>query len=136
MELTDEHGLAAKSDGGIDVQAIEDHPPSIVWQSPVEQSVVTPTAMMAIQCTVKDDLAVQHIELRYLRTGKNDEEETVSLLSCKPIAAASTRSSPDRSALSGDQQQVSFQWDLSQLADLWPATRCSSASPQTITSPK
>jgi hypothetical protein len=117
FELTAEDGLTVKSDARIDVHALEDHAPSIVWLSPEEHTVLTPRAIVEIRCTVNDDLAVQRVDLRYLQTGKNDEEQTVSLLAPEPMRSATTRSSSG-AALAGDERQVTFQWDLAQFSEL------------------
>ena len=73
FELIDEEGLEG---GGVlrwDVRAISDAPPTVSIEEPSGNLFVTPQAHVPLRIGVKDDLAVQRVEMAYTR----DNAETV-----------------------------------------------------------
>ena len=87
VELADESGLPTGRDTRLEVQAVADSPPAIVWETPADHTFVTPRAVVPIKCLVKDDLAVAHVQLRYLRPGMSDQGELIVDLFAGPAQA-------------------------------------------------
>lgn len=77
LELTDRSGLAGEG-GRFVVQLLPDDPPSIAWESPEPDDVVTVTGEAPIVATVKDDLAVRRVALRYRVTKADGTREATA----------------------------------------------------------
>src|SRR5262249_38592938 len=70
LEFIDQQGMRFGRSARIELHAIEDQSPSIAWEAPEEHVFATASATLPIKATVKDDLAVHKIQLRYLRSRK------------------------------------------------------------------
>lgn len=114
-EFADRQGLHFGRETHIEVQAVPDAPPSIAWESPVEPLYVTAGARVPIRGIVKDDLAVQGIQLRYTLPGHVAAEQVMELFSLD-----SPQSQP-----AGDIRPFDDRWDLSRLPDLVPGAELS-----------
>lgn len=112
FELIDGSGLPTGRDTRLEIQATADSPPTISWQSPGDHTFVAPRVVVPIKCLVKDDLAVQRVQLRYLRPGMSDQGELVVDLYSGPEHAAASAG--------GDSRMIDYQWDLARLAGLVP----------------
>ncbi len=113
LELTDPQGMTFGKDVRIELNAVEDRLPAISWEAPGEHSFVTARAIVPIKASVKDDVGVTAVQLRYLRPGQSDEEQVVVLYQREATQVA------DAGSFSNDEQQrIDFAWDLSRLAGL------------------
>jgi hypothetical protein len=115
IELIDGSGLPTGRDTRLEIQAIADSPPVISWQLPGDHTFVAPRAFVSVKCLVRDDLAVQRVQLRYLRPGMSDQGELVVDLYSGP-----PQPQPQPGSEGGDSHTIDYQWDLSRLAGLVP----------------
>ncbi len=115
VELADESGLPTGRDSRLELQVVPDSPPAISWESPGDHTFVTPRAIVPIAALVKDDLAIQRIQLRYLRPGHSDQGEQIVDLFVGPPQAQ-----PTGGMDAGDSRSIDAGWDLSRLAGLAP----------------
>ncbi|MCO6456141.1 MAG: hypothetical protein J5I93_12650, partial [Pirellulaceae bacterium] len=116
FELRDEQGLSGGDEKKWEIRATQDQPPAVSLETPAGNLFVTPQSQPLIKAVAKDDLAVQRVELRYLRSDETQSgEQSVTLL--EGPAEPSPRPSPE---MAGDKQLVELRWDLTQLAGLEP----------------
>jgi hypothetical protein len=108
IELVDETGSVTGRDGPLELQVITDAPPAISWDQPGDHSAFTSQALVPILATVKDDLAVQRVELRFASIGSEAMTPQRIVLFEQPQATA-------KSLGEGDSRPVTHAWDLSQL---------------------
>ncbi len=73
LELTDREGLPVVV-GQWNLRVEPDPPPSISWQRPADDLYVTPQAVVPIELAVKDNLAVERVELVYQRSDRSEAE--------------------------------------------------------------
>ena len=107
IELVDETGSVTGRDGPLEVQVIADAPPTISWDQPGDHSAFTSQALVPIAAVVKDDLAVQRVELRFVTIGSEPmTPQSVVLFS---VDRPSTKTLGE-----GDSRPVTHAWDLSQ----------------------
>lgn len=115
VELADESGLPTGRDTRLEVQVVPDSPPAIAWESPADHTFVTPRAVIPVKVLIKDDLAVQRVQLRYLRPGMSDQGEEIVDLYVGPPQAK-----PGGGMEDGDSRSLDTGWDLGRLAGLVP----------------
>jgi hypothetical protein len=122
LELTDQYGMKFGRGARFELHAVEDQPPSINWEAPEDHVFVTAAAALPIRATIKDDLAVQSIQLRYLRARKSDEEEVIDFYTGPDMAAIAQHAVATRPAVFGEGEvhQIHSTWDLSRLGGLVP----------------
>jgi hypothetical protein len=108
IEVVDETGSVTGREGPLELQVIADAPPTISWDQPADHSAFTSQALVPVAAMVKDDIAVQRVELRYAIIGSEAmTPQTIVLFE---------RSQPETKSLGeGDSQAVSYAWDLSLL---------------------
>lgn len=73
LELSGVDGLASVV-GEWNLRVEPDSPPTIAWQSPVEDIYVTPGALIPVALVVKDNLAIRNVELLYDRSDWSEAE--------------------------------------------------------------
>lgn len=108
IELVDETGSVTGRDGPLELQVIADSPPAISWDQPGDHSAFTSQALVPILATVKDDLAVQRVELRFAAIGSEAMTPQTIVLFELPMVKG-------KSLGEGDSRPVTHAWDLSQL---------------------
>ncbi len=87
-----------------------DAPPRISVTAPDANTLVTADASVPILATIRDDLAIQHVELRYSRSDNSDVgEQAIVLYEGPPQAVAID---------SGDSRDIKFTWQLAELGEL------------------
>ena len=118
FELFDAGGIISGRDMSIEVKAIPDSAPTIALELPADQTYVTPRALVPVQCLVKDDLAVQSVQLRFLRADSSDQEEHVVELFRGPGEFGLVADS--NAVGEGDSQTIEESWDLSRIPGLSP----------------
>ncbi len=120
LELTDADGLVGGRKQRWRIQPVPDQPPIVSLDQPKSNSFVTSDAVIPIEAAVKDDIAIQSIELRYLLSSQSDRgEQTIELYrgSAKP-----PKTEPI-GAGQGDREVTrtgTLQWKLASLGQLEP----------------
>ena len=74
LELVSDGGLAGVV-GQWNLRVEPDSPPSVSWQRPSDDLYVLAKAVVPIEIVVKDDLAIQRVDLTYDRTDKSESEQ-------------------------------------------------------------
>lgn len=77
VELTGDDGLAGAA-GQWNIRVNPDTPPSISWQSPAEDLHVTAAAVVPLELAVKDNLAIQKVDLLIERPTPSANEQKLS----------------------------------------------------------
>ena len=115
FEVLDENGIAGGGDTRIDLQVVADSPPAIAWETPTDQTFVTPQAIVPIKGLVKDDLALQKVVLKYLRPDATaDAEQVVELFTAPAAANNAARGNKTRRG-DGESLRINTGWDLATL---------------------
>lgn len=118
LELTDEDGLAGVV-GKWNLRVEPDPPPSVAWLRPTDDLYVTAGAVVPIEVAVKDNLAIQRVDLRYERPDLSEAEEDRGPTDTRidlyrgpePLAPASN----ERTGTRGESRIVEYNWDLASL---------------------
>ncbi|WP_254509843.1 DUF4175 family protein [Anatilimnocola floriformis] len=108
IELVDETGSVTGRDGPLEIQVVADSAPSISWEQPGDHSAFTAQALVPLAAVVKDDLAVQRVELRFVTIGSEP-------MTPQAVVLFSKDQPPAKSLGEGDSRSVTHAWDLSQL---------------------
>ena len=109
IELVDETGSVTGREGPLEIQVIADALPSISWDQPGDHSAFTAQAVVPIVAVVKDDLAVQRVELRFAAIGSE-------AMTPQSVVLFSLDKPPAKTLGEGDSRTVTYAWDLSQLS--------------------
>jgi len=123
FRLTDMEGLTGGSDARWEVRAIPDAPPTVTIERPTANVFVTPEAEVPLRVAAKDDLAIHAVALRFSRSDRPDEDESVL-----PLHAGPDRVEPQAGGLAGGgpagQNLVlpPYAWQLAELG-LAPGTQ-------------
>jgi hypothetical protein len=112
LELTNEAGLASVV-GEWNLRVHPDSPPNVTWQKPAGDIFVLPHAVVPIDVVVKDDLAVQRVDLTYER---NDRSESERAMRPKEAPIELYRG-PAKPIVVGDETRgesrvIEYAWDL------------------------
>ena len=118
IELTDGEGVAGVV-GQWNLRVEPDSPPSVSWQRPTGDLYVTATAVVPIELFVKDNLAIQRVDLAYERSDRSESERTdqpgeAPIELYRGPAEPPTVSS-DGANRRGDSRVVEYAWDLTPL---------------------
>ncbi len=105
FELTDREGLTGGRDDRCEIRAVPDSPPTVTIEQPSDNLFVTSHAVVPLRVSVKDDLAVQQVDL---------------------VFKSCPRTTPQFSggAELGDRRVVDYRWELAPL-ELSPGTELS-----------
>lgn len=122
LELEGDDGLAGSA-GQWHLRVEPDSPPSMSWQQPSEDLYVTAGAVVPLSVVVKDNLAIQAVDLAYQRSDQPDADPQRielyrGLLSLPPGEGRGESASPNlaRSArTAGEQRSVQYKWPLGPL---------------------
>lgn len=109
IELVDETGSVTGRDGPLELQVIADAPPTISWDQPGDHSAFTTQALVPVVATIKDDLAVARVELRFAAIGSEAMAPQTVVLFEQARATAKPLGE-------GESRPVTHAWDLSQLS--------------------
>ncbi len=118
LELGGEGSLAGVV-GQWNLRVEADSPPSVSWQRPGDDLYVLAKAVVPIEIVVKDDLAIQRVDLTYDRNDKSESERATRPKE-PPIALYRGPEKPvirpanDGSAR-GESRVVEYSWDLAPL---------------------
>jgi hypothetical protein len=116
IELEDAQGLTGGADNRYDIRAIPDQEPTVTIEEPGTNVFVTPQGEVALAIAVKDDLAIQAIELHFNRSDRTDVEDfAVPLFRGEPHAARLEGAGLLAGGKLGASRVVEHRW---QLADL------------------
>jgi hypothetical protein len=117
LELIDDDGVAGVV-GQWNLHVDEDSPPSVSWQQPADDLFVLPRAVVPLAVLVKDNLAIQQVDLTYERSDRSGSERAAQSAEPpialyhgpKKPAAAGTAALPR-----GESRVVKYDWELSPL---------------------
>ncbi|MEX2309276.1 MAG: hypothetical protein WD738_16870 [Pirellulales bacterium] len=118
LELTDSEGVAVVV-GQWNLRVEPDAPPSVSWQRPSDDLHVTAAAIVPIDLLIKDNLAIQRVELVYARSDRSESEresqpaEPHIELYRGPDRPAPLSDNATRTA--GESRVVEHRWDLAPL---------------------
>lgn len=123
LHLTSAEGVATDDAFRWDVRLLSDAPPTVTIESPADGAYATPNALLPIVGTAKDDLALDVINLRFLRPGMSDAQaESVAIWKAvsNPHAQSGAGFQPARAgkmpaptSVTGTQaQEFRGEWDL------------------------
>ncbi|MCH5377359.1 MAG: hypothetical protein JJ992_25640, partial [Planctomycetes bacterium] len=121
FEVTDPQGLSGRGDRPWNVRVVPDAAPAVSLEKPGANTFVTASAIVPIEGTVKDDLAIRTIAVRYRRgEASQGEEQALELYrgAERPAAAEEgpLRAVDDR----GETRPIQVDWDMATLTDLVP----------------
>jgi hypothetical protein len=112
FDILDDSGIAGGAETRIELQVVPDSPPAIAWELPTDQTFVTPRALVPIKALVKDDLAIERVDLKYLRPDATDsDEQVVSLYLAERKLATATTTGTART-IEGQSVAIDSNWDL------------------------
>ncbi len=123
FRLTDSEGIGGGETDRWEIRVVPDEAPSVTIDQPTADIFVTPQADVPIHATVRDDLAIQRIDLEFNRSSQPDTAEAKV-----PLFAGPARVQPRPRGLSagdaGEKKILSHAWKLDALA-LRPGTQVS-----------
>lgn len=116
LELVDDEGFTS-SDQAYEIRAVEDLPPSVDLERPQATSYVTPQADIPLRVSVRDDLAIHEVGLRYSRGDKSaDPDAELSLFLGPPRTERSGGAGAASEARAGETRNIEYLWKLEPLA--------------------
>ena len=122
FEVTDLQGLRGRGDRVWSLRVVPDAAPVVALEKPGANMYVTASAIVPVKATVKDDLAIRAIDVRYRRGDQSEDDEqsweVYRGADAPPAGASGLRASNER----GETQSIDILWDLSPIADLNPGT--------------
>lgn len=122
FRLVDRDGVDNGAQERWEVEAITDAPPTVMLRQPAGDLFLTPQASVMIEAIVKDDLAIRAVSLQFTRSGSPDGgPQTVALWS-GPEQVTPESDSAAVEDKEGVERTVRYEWNLSSLPDLQPAT--------------
>jgi hypothetical protein len=123
FKVTDPQGLRGRGSRPWNLRVVPDAAPVVTLEKPGPNTFVTATAIVPIQATVKDDLAIRAIVVRY-RRGDQAEDARQSFEVYRGPDQAPSASSGGLGAAGdrGETRTVETPWDLSRIAGLTPGT--------------
>ena len=117
LELIDDDGVAGVV-GQWNLRVEPDSPPSVSWQQPADDLFVLPRAVVPLAVLVKDNLAIQQVNLTYERSDRSESERAahpteppISLYRGPEKPAVAGAAAPAR----GESRVVKYDWDLAPL---------------------
>lgn len=113
IELETVDGIRGGADARYELRALVDQPPKVTIARPQGNVFVTPSAVVPFDVAVVDDLAIQSIDLRYLRSDQSEVGyQEVSLYKGPPASPAPR----DGAVAKGDSRALTHLWELAPLA--------------------
>ena len=112
LELESTDGVAGTVAEG-NLQVVPDTPPTVSWERPHDDLMVLSTATVPIEVSVKDNLAIASVELRYSRSDQADAKLPAIEIYRGPesIAPADAVAAQQH----GESRDVEFDWSLEPL---------------------
>lgn len=116
LVLTGEDGVEGGGSESFQIEIQPDAPPRIAIEQPEANTHFTPEAVVQLVGSVKDDLAIRRVWLRYSRSDQSDAGETKVLLFEGPAEPPPATTAAARAA--GQTYVLNHQWNLAELQDL------------------
>ena len=114
MTLVDRKGTMTIDAEQWNMRVLKDAPPALQLKRPDAAELITPRAIVPLECAVEDDLAIRQVTLRYGRSDRSgDGEQRVVLLDNGPVGAETPM--PDSLPTKADQTTVTQDWPLESL---------------------
>jgi hypothetical protein len=115
LELVNEAGLAGIVDQW-NLRVDPDSPPNVTWQRPADDIFVLPRAIVPIEVVVKEDFAIQRVDLTYDRTDKSESERAMRPKEAPiELYRGPAKATIGPSGTRGESRVVEFAWDLAPL---------------------
>jgi hypothetical protein len=115
LDVTDSEGTAG-SVGEWNLRVKADPPPSVSWQDPGDDLYVLPRAVVPMNISVKDNLAVKQVDLHYERQGVSDPNVAAVQSQISLYRGPDKAISPTGDAASaGESRTIEYAWDLAPL---------------------
>jgi len=123
FRLTGVEGLTGGSDVRWEVRAVPDAPPTVSIERPTANVFVTPQAVVPLRVAAKDDLAIHRVELKFSRSDRPEEDESVLALHTGPDRVERQAGGLSSGAPAGHNLVLPpYHWQLSELG-LAPGTQ-------------
>lgn len=122
IELTGADGVTSGGDERYQLQVVPDAPPRVSLDSPETHAFVTAGAVVQIAGSVKDDLAIERIELRFSRSDQSEAGEEIVVLYQGPEKAVALGDAAATLSGEGETQAIKHAWDLAKLPHLGEGT--------------
>jgi len=122
FEVTDAEGLRGGDDRRWNLRSVPDAPPTVILERPAANTFVTADAALQLAGTVKDDLAIHSIAIRFTRSDnpQADEKQTVEIERGPDTAPRPDVPPADVGSGPGDTRPLEFTWELSTLTGIKP----------------
>lgn len=121
FEFTSPDGIVGGTQTRYDLSVVPDRPPAVVVEQPGDNVLVTREAVLPLRVLVKDDLAIQTIDLKYLASNASEAGEVSVSLFAGPSEVAVVKTNPlTQGNLPGVTQLVEFAWNLADVPNLEP----------------
>ncbi|MBI2824870.1 MAG: hypothetical protein HYX69_09305 [Planctomycetia bacterium] len=123
FDLVDREGFPSAAGPQYEIRAVPDAAPAVEIQEPKANIFVTPDATVPLALLATDDLAIQRIDLVYLRSDQSDRGAATILLDVGPdrVSPELARAS-SAEGYAGDRRELSHDWELKALG-LSPGTQ-------------
>jgi hypothetical protein len=112
LELKSASGVAGTVAEG-NLQVVPDTPPTVSWERPRDDLAVLTNATVPIAVTVKDNLAIAQVELRYTRSDQSDASPPAIEIYRGPESVAA--SDAIAAQQHGESRRVEYDWPLESL---------------------
>lgn len=112
IELTDTDGFVTPDPPHYEIRAVSDLAPTALLESPQGNLFVTADATVPLVVNAKDDLALQKVVLKYIRSDRSDAGEQEIVLYEVP---APTMSTDGLASAAGESRQIKHDWSLAEL---------------------
>jgi hypothetical protein len=117
--LVDRDGLEGGEEDRWEILAVADSAPSVTIEEPAANIFVTPRARVPLRIAVKDDLAIGRIDLKFSRSDRAEEADSVISLYAHQGDVPAGLEGTSGGGESGESRIVTDDWDLAEL-DLKP----------------
>ena len=113
IELDDGGKVPGGAQSHWEVRAVNDRPPVVTVEHPVSNLFVTAQAVVRLKISVKDDLAVQNVVLRFARSDRSNEPESELVLHTgSERAEPAPEGTSVESMVEGDLRRIETAWNL------------------------
>ncbi len=119
IELTDAKGFVTPDPPRYEIRAVSDLLPTVLLESPQGNLFVTADATVPLVIQAKDDLALQQVVIKYVRSDRSDEGEQEFVLYQAEQPATSTTG---LASAAGESRRIEHPWPLAAL-ELPPQTQ-------------
>jgi len=115
VQLVDQHGIVGGANERFSIRVVPESPPSVQIEKPSGVYRASPDAILPLQVSVKDNLAIRDIALHFQPSDQPDSESrTIELFRGQKITPLADTDLSERSMLEGDHRMVEREWNLAE----------------------